>query len=118
MQGILLALKQGLQKSILALSLLIFTSFCSLFIFAQQPSYAFPVVLGQLTPDEKIERAYEMSEATGLLEEDKQASANANKRFDYNTKANERSVTGSQENSEPNLIEKAQELIQKVIGNE
>ena len=119
MQRIVLALKQGLHKKIVAVSLLILTISCSLFIFAQQPSYAATSSQGKLTQDEKIDRAYQFSEATGLLEEDKQASPAANEPFNYNEKANEKTVTASQEEKPASgLIEKAKEFVDKVIVND
>jgi len=112
-----LAIQKSLFKVALTFSLIIVTSFCSLFLLFQQPSYALSTPPRHLTPQEKIDRAYEYSEATGLLEEDKQASKNANELFDYGEKANEKTVVSSQnENSDSNLIEKAQEAIGKVIG--
>lgn len=119
MQRILLALKQRLHKNIFVLGLMTLITVASLFI-AAQPSYAVLHSKDKLTPDERVDRAYQYSEATGLLEEDKQQkSGNANEPFDYNEKANEKTVIKSkEENNEPNLIEKAQDLIQKVTGND
>ncbi|MFE1746816.1 hypothetical protein [Coleofasciculus sp. H7-2] len=118
MQRILLALKQRLHKNIFVLGLMTLISVASLFI-AAQPSYAVLHSKNKLTPDERVDRAYQYSEATGLLEEDKQNSGNANEPFNYNEKANEKTVIKSkEENNEPNLIEKAQDLIQKVTGND
>ncbi|HEY9693994.1 MAG TPA: hypothetical protein V6D15_17460 [Oculatellaceae cyanobacterium] len=111
------AIQKGLFKVALTFSLIFLTSFCSLFIFFQQPSYALSTPPRHLSSQEKIDRAYEYSEATGLLEEDKQASKNANELFDYGEKANEKTVVSSQkENSDSNLIDQAQEAIGKAIG--
>ncbi|MBD1932163.1 MULTISPECIES: hypothetical protein [Cyanophyceae] len=118
MQRILLALKEGMQKRIFVLGLMALISLSGIFIFAA-PSYAVLHSKDKLSSQEKIDRAYEYSEATGILEEEKQASENANKTFDFNEKANVKTVkSATEENSEPNLIEKAQDLIQKVTGND
>ncbi len=119
MQRILSALKQKLHKNILVLGLMTLISVASLFI-APQPSYAVLHSRDKLTPDDRIDRAYQYSEATGFLEEEKQQkSRTPNEPFDYNEKANEKTVLKSQaENNDSNLIEKAQDLIQKVTGND
>ncbi|MEW5861318.1 MAG: hypothetical protein AB1861_28730 [Cyanobacteriota bacterium] len=119
MQRILSALKQKLHKNILVLGLMTLISVASLFI-AAQPSYAVLHSRDKLTPDDRIDRAYQYSEATGFLEEEKQQkSATPNEPFDYHEKANEKTVLKStEENNDSNLIEKAQDLIQKVTGND
>lgn len=115
MQRFFRDLKQGLYKTILLFGLAVLVSISGLFIFFAQPSYAVPQSKNQLTPDEKVDRAYSLSEATGFLEEDKQNSENADELFDYNKKANSKSLKGSQhEKSDSNLIEKAQGLIDKL----
>ncbi|AFZ32481.1 hypothetical protein Glo7428_4029 [Gloeocapsa sp. PCC 7428] len=69
-----------------------------------------------LTSEEKIERAYELGEGAGMLEEAKQASANANTLTKPNKKVNVKTVTTPK--SEEGLIEKAKEIVEKVKGNE
>jgi len=69
-----------------------------------------------LTPEEKIERAYEFGEGAGMLEESKQGSPNANTLTKPGEKMNVKSVTNSK--SEQGLVEKAKELVEKVKGNE
>ncbi|PPS43452.1 hypothetical protein B1A85_12260 [Chroococcidiopsis sp. TS-821] len=68
-----------------------------------------------LTPEEKIERAYELGEGAGMLEEAKQASANANTLTKPNKKVNVKTVTTPKEEG---LVEKAKEIVEKVKGNE
>ena len=118
MQRILFALVQALRQKIFVLSLMIFI-ISSLFIFFEQPSYAVTASRDKLSQEEKIERAYEFREGTGFLEEDKQASDNKDEIFQPSDKANEKSVKSSKEaSSEPGLVKKAQELIEKVTGKE
>jgi exosome complex RNA-binding protein Csl4 len=96
---------------------MIFISLSGLFIFFEQPSYAVTASKDKLSQEEKIERAYEFREGTGFLEEDKQASDNKAETFQPDDKAKEKSVKTSKEaSSEPGLVEKAQELIEKVTG--
>ena len=116
MQRLLLTLGQALRRSIVVLGLMMLISLSGLFILVQQPSYA-----DHLTPEEKVDRAYEYSEATGLKEEDRQeayeeavkdaeSTGTMEKAFERNLKAERK------ENPEPNLIEKAEELVEKVTG--
>ncbi|OKH23144.1 hypothetical protein [Chroogloeocystis siderophila] len=69
-----------------------------------------------LTSEEKIERAYELGEGAGMLEEAKQASAKANILTKPNKTVNVNTVTTSK--SEEGLLEKAKEIVEKVKGNE
>lgn len=77
----IISIKQALSKSIL-LGILILLSL-SLFVFCT-PVYAatseelelIPPKERLLTPEEKIERAYELGEGAGILEEAKQESGN------------------------------------------
>ena len=117
MQRISTALVQTLSQKILVLSLMILLSLSGLFIFFEQPSYAVMTSKSKLSQEDKIEGAYEFSVGAGILEEDKQASDNRNETFQPGDKATERGVKTSKEpSSEPGLIEKAQELIEKVTG--
>ena len=96
----------------------------SLAILTTAPSYAatyaeqklVPPAERILTPEEKIERAYEFGEGAGILEESKQKSANANTLTKPGEKMNVKNVTTSK--SEQGLVEKAKELVEKVKGNE
>lgn len=116
MQPIFSALGQAFRKSILALCLITLIGTASALVLVQQPGYA-------LTPDEKIDRAYEYSEATGIREEDRQqdyleevAKSRqpdlVDKEYKENTKAY------NQENPGLDIGEKAKELIEKVTGKD
>lgn len=113
MQSILRSLSQGLFRKVLALCLMTLLSLSGLVIFTSLPVNAttFEEIKlvpedEQPTPDEKIERAYEMSEATGRLEEAKQQKTNPSENFDPNEKANVKNIVKSQgKNSKPGLIE-------------
>lgn len=117
MQRILLTLGQALRQRVFVLGLMILIGLSSLFVFFEQPSYAVMSSKDKLTSQEKIDRAYEIREGAGILEEDKQISANRNETFQPGDKANEKSVKTSKEpSSQPGLLEKAQELVDKVTG--
>lgn len=126
MQRILSTLGQGLQKSIFVLGLMSLIIVSSLLVFVSTPVYATTLEEQKLipadqmlTPEEKIERAYEFNEGAGMLEEAKQESANADKKFNPNKAANVKTVKASKEaDSEPNLLEKAQQFVEKVTGKE
>ena len=117
MQSIGSSLKQILRRSFL-LSLMLLMVVSTLFIFVQQPSYAFPNSdTTKLTPQEKIDRAYTFSEGVGLKEEQRQEayeeaieeSENPEKTYEENTKAYRKEM-------QPVLIEKAEELVETVTG--
>lgn len=121
MQKISLTLGQALRRSIFVLGLMLLISVSSLFLFVQQPSYAVTSAASKLTPEEKINRAYIYNEAAGIREEERQEAyeqaikdaespATMEKAYERNEKAYEK------ENPQPNLIEKAEELVEKVIG--
>lgn len=126
MQRILSMISQGWQKSFFVLGLMILLSLSSLFIFVSAPVYATTLeeqklipAESRLTPEEKIERAYEFNEGAGMLEEAKQASANAKEKFQPGKTANVKTVKTSKEaDSEPNLLEKTQQFVEKVTGKE
>lgn len=123
MLTILSTLSQVFLRRILALSLMALLSLSGLVIFSCVPAYATTLEEQQLippdykpTPEERIERAYEQSEATGFLEEMKQKSCNADKYFDPTKKANMRTIIkqSKAEDSQQGLVEKAKELVEKV----
>lgn len=119
MQRILLGLGQALRQKIFVLGLMVLITLSGLFIFVQHPSYAVTRSSDKLTPDEKIEGAYEYSEGAGLLEEAKQDSANAKENFNPNVKGNMETVRNSnEENSKGSLKEKAKQLLEKVVGKD
>lgn len=116
MQAIFSALGQAFRKSILALCLITLISTASALVLVQQPSYA-------LTPEEKIDRAYEYSEATGLREEDRQKDYleevgkaqqvdSVDKVYQDSVKANQKEKSGF------SIIEQAKGLIEKVTGKD
>jgi len=84
--------------------LMIFISLSGLFIFFEA---AVTASKDKLSQEEKIE--HEFREGTGLLEEDKQASDNKAETFQPDDKAKENPSASS----EPGLVEKAQELIER-----
>ncbi len=111
---------KALRQSIVVLGLMLFISLSGLF-FCVQPSYAVPFTTEkpifpseQLTPEEKIDRAYEYNRAAGLREEDRQqAYEQAVKDSETpEQKVYERNVKDSQ----PIVIEKANELVDQVTG--
>lgn len=126
MKSILFSLSQGFLRKLLVVCLMTLLSLSGLSIFVSSPVYAATSEETQLvpsdfkpTPDEKIERAYEMSEATGILEETKQQLGDPNKNFDYNKKANVKTIIESDKaDSEPGLVEKAKGLVERITGKE
>ncbi|KAB8316006.1 hypothetical protein SD81_029245 [Tolypothrix campylonemoides VB511288] len=111
---------KALRQSIAVLGLMLFISLSGLF-FCAQPCYAVPFTTEkpispseQLTPEEKIDRAYEYNRAAGIREEDRQqAYEQAVKDSETpEEKIYERNVKDSQ----PDLIEKAKELVDQVTG--
>lgn len=123
MRSILLTL-QAFGKRFLVLSLTILLTLSGLFVLVAAPVDAstleelklIPPEERLLTPDQKIERAYEYGEAAGLLEEDKQESGNQ-KLFDPKVKANVKSARNSNDPiSDTGLVEKNQNLLEKLTG--
>jgi cobalamin biosynthesis protein CbiD len=120
MQRIFSAIGQAFGKGILIFGLMSLLSLSGLFIFANQPALADK----PLQADEKIDRAYTMSEATGLIEEDRQEAYDEaaeavsedpkqglEKIYEADLNAYEK------ENPDENgLIEGAKELVEKVTG--
>jgi hypothetical protein len=122
MQQIISTLRQGLQKNIFVLGMMISISLLGLLIFVSAPVYAATSEElrlippdQRLTPEEKIERAYDLGEGAGLLEEARQESGNASETFNPKDKANLRNAKTSKDSSAPSLGEKAQGLIEKII---
>lgn len=118
MKGFVSSFKQILRRTVV-LSLMLLLVVSTLFVFAQQPSYAYPASENtKLTPQEKIDRAYTFSEGVGRREEMKQESYeeaieesdNTEKAYEKNTKAYR------DENLKPGLVEKAEELVENVTG--
>lgn len=116
MRLILSNVKQAFSQTIFVLGLMLFISLTSL-CFDQQPSYAVSGAANRLTPDEKIDRAYDLNEAAGIIEEQRSAAyeeaikvgdspQSMEKAYEKNEKAYEK------EHPQPNIIEKAKELIE------
>jgi hypothetical protein len=126
MKSILLTLSQGFLRKLLLVCLMTLLSLSGLLIFVSSPVYAATSEETQLVPsaskptaDEKIDRAYDMSPATGFLEETKQQLGDPNKNFDYNKKANVKNIIKSDKaDSQPGLVEKAKGLVERVTGKE
>ncbi|MEA5504011.1 hypothetical protein VB735_12985 [Halotia wernerae UHCC 0503] len=129
MQRILSNLKQALRLKILVLGLMIFISLSGLFIFTQPPSYATTLEELKLippdqrpTPQEKIDRAYEYNRAAGVREEQRQEAyeqaVKDAESLETMEKAYERNLKAERkDNSQPNLLDKAGEIVEKVTGN-
>ena len=118
MQRILSNLKQALRQTIFVLGLMLLIGTCSFFL-VQQPSYAAISSANKLTPQEKIDRAYEYNEAAGFQEEKREeAYEEAIKDAESPQtleKAYERELK-AEKVQEPNIIQKAEELIEKVTS--
>lgn len=121
MPRILSGLKQTFCQTILIVGLMLFISMSSLFCL-QQPSFAATSTsANKLTPDAKIDRAYQYNEAAGFKEEereeayeqavkDSESLESLEKVYERNEKAYEK------ENPQPNIIEKAEEVIKDVTS--
>ncbi|WGV25871.1 hypothetical protein [Halotia branconii] len=128
MQRILSSLKQ-ISRPILVLSLMVFVSLSGLFIFTQLPSYATTLEELKLIPpdyrptsQEKIDRAYEYNRAAGIREEERQEAyeqaVKDAESLETMEKAYERNLKAERKgNSQPNLLDKAEEIVDKVTGN-
>jgi hypothetical protein len=122
MQRIFSIIGQAFGKRILIFGLMSLLSLSGLFIFANQPAFADKPLQAQ----EKIDRAYTMSEATGLREEDRQEAYDEaieavsedpkeglEKIYEEDFKAYKK------ENPDENgLLEGAKDLVDKVTGKE
>ncbi|WP_414573032.1 hypothetical protein [Nostoc sp. CCY 9925] len=128
MQKILLTLKKALHSSFLIVSLMIFISLSGSFIFIQQASYATTLEELKLIPpeykpnsEEKINRANEYDPGVGVQEEARQEAYEQAVKDSQNLgtieKAYERNLK-AEGKSEPNLVDKAGEIVEKVTGKE
>ncbi|MDZ8079654.1 MAG: hypothetical protein RMX35_11210 [Nostoc sp. DcaGUA01] len=126
MQKILLTLKKALHSSFLIVSLMIFISLSGSFIFIQQASYATTLEELKLIPpeykpnsEEKINRANEYDPGIGVQEEARQEAYEQAVKDSQNLgtieKAYERNLK-AEGKSEPNLVDKAGEIVEKVTG--
>ncbi|MBW4561921.1 MAG: hypothetical protein KME32_12355 [Mojavia pulchra JT2-VF2] len=128
MQRIVSNLKQALRSIVFVLGLMAFISLSSLFVVVQQPTYATTLEELQLIPpdqrltaEDKIDRAYEYNRAAGVREEQRQEAYKQaikdSENLESLDKAYERNLKAQQrDNSQPNLLEKAGEIVDKVTG--
>jgi len=124
MRRILLAIGQTLRQRILVVGLMILISLSGLFIFFSAPVYATTLeelelipANERLTPEEKIERAYELNEGAGLIEERKQEALKAQS-TGIKEKGEDENLKSYEAEPEPLLVEKAKKLIEKVKGKD
>lgn len=82
----------------------------------QQSNALAAAYVDRLTPDEKVDRAYQFRQGTGALEEEKQASANADALFNPKDKANLKNVKDSDTGTYPptGLVEQTKDLIDQM----
>ncbi len=120
MQRILLAIRQRLNQSILVIGLMVLISL-GLFIFVSVPVYATTLeelkltpATERLTPEEKIERAYDLNEGAGIIEERKQEAIKAESGI--KEKGEDENLESYKAEPAPLLIEKAQKLVERVKG--
>ena len=122
MQQMFSAILRTLGKRILLISLMGLLSLSGLFVFTNQPALADR----PLQPQEKIDRAYKMSEATGLREEDRQEAyeeateavssdpkEGLEEIYEEDLKAYREDTSGG-----GGLLEGAKDLVDKVTGKE
>jgi hypothetical protein len=126
MQKILLTFKKALRSTFLVVGLMMFISLSGSFIFVQQPSFATTLEELKLIPpeykpnsDEKINRANEYDPGVGVQEEKRQEAYEQAVKDSENLgtieKAYKRNLK-AEGNSEPNLLDKAGEIVEKVTG--
>ncbi|MBD2516120.1 hypothetical protein H6G93_14090 [Nostoc sp. FACHB-973] len=126
MPKILLTLKKALRSSLVIVSLMIFMSLSGSFIFIQQASYATTLEELKLIPpeykpnsEEKINRANEYDPGVGVQEEARQEAYEQAVKDSQNLgtieKAYERNLK-AEGKSEPNLLDKAGEIVEKATG--
>lgn len=120
MQNILFAVKQGVLRKLLLLTLISLLGFFGISITGYSPAYAATFEETQLVPpeskpnaEEKIERAYEYSEATGRMEEAKQARTKSNENFNPNLKANIKNID-AQAQGKTSLKDQAKGFLEKI----
>ena len=123
MRSNFLPLTQAVISKFLTICLVVLLGVSSVITFAVPPVYATTLEEEQLippeyqpTPEERINRAYDQSEAAGVLEEMKQQSGQKNEKFDPNKRANSRTIPDSKTDPETGLVDKAQKLVNKVTG--
>jgi hypothetical protein len=124
MQQMFSVIGQAFVKRVLIVGLMSLLSLSGLFIFANQPALADKPLNRPSQAEEVIDRAYTMSEATGLREEDRQEAyeeaaeaindpKGLDKIYDEDLKAFRKENPG-----ENGLLEGAKDLVDKVTGKE
>lgn len=120
-----LNISQRFIGRILTLCLISLLCFSGISAFVAPPVYATTSEEQKLYPpkskttlEDRVDRAYDQSEATGMLEEMKQQSANPSEYFDPNKKANMKTIPETKKDADTGLVEKAKELVDKVTGKE
>jgi hypothetical protein len=124
MQRMFSVIGQAFVKRVLIVGLMSLLSLSGLFIFANQPALADKPLNRPSQAEEVIDRAYTMSEATGLREEDRQEAyeeaaeaindpKGLDKIYDEDLKAFRKENPG-----ENGLLEGAKDLVDKVTGKE
>lgn len=123
MERIFSAIGQAFAKRVLILGLMSLLSLSGLFLFANQPALA--DTSSKRPSEEAIDRAYTMSEATGLREEARQeaydeATGAINDPSGIEKIYKEDLKSYEKENPDANggVLEGAKELVDKVTGNE
>lgn len=114
MEKILSMFNQGLRRTICILGLMILIGVSGSFLFLPQSSYA----ASKLTPEEKIDRAYEYNEAAGFREEQRQEAyekaVKDAKTPQTMEKAYERELK-AENVQEPNIVQQAEKVVEKAI---
>lgn len=124
MQRIFSAIGQAFAKRILLFTLMSLLSLSGLFVFANQPALADKPLNSPAKAEETIDRAYTLSEGTGLKEEARQEAyeeatealndpKGLDKIYEEDLKAFKKENPG--ENA---LVEGAKDLVDKVTGKE
>jgi hypothetical protein len=122
MQRIFSAIGQALGKGILIFGLISLLSLSGLFIFANQPALADKPLNRPSQSQAAIDRAYTLSEGTGLKEEDRQSAydkaAGALKDPQGLDKIYEKDLKAYKKINpeEGGLVEGAKDLVEKVTG--
>lgn len=111
----------AISKRVLIIGLMSLLSFSGLFIFSNQPAFAGKTS----TAEAAVDRAYDMSEAAGFKEEDRQEAyeeateAVANPKVGLEKIYEEDLKEYKEENPGKNaLVEGAKELVEKVTGKD
>ena len=115
MRKILSNLNQTFCQTIFVVGLMVLISLTNLFLFDNSYSYAATYSTNNLTPEEKIDRAYEYNEAAGFEEENRQEAYKQaikdSKSPQSLEKAYERNLK-AENVKEPNILEQTGQLIQ------